>query len=101
MLAKTWPIWEKMNGEPFWLVMQPANSSIRVWIARDSALNFAARSAGVVRDHSPSKAVRAAATARSMSAVVPSGTRAMTCSVWGLMTSIVPVPAGETNSPPM
>src|SRR5215213_3082776 len=62
----------------------------------------AMRSSGDRRGHSPSsKAVRAAATARSMSAVVPSGTRPTTSSVWGEMTSMTSEPAGSTHSPPM
>ena len=48
-----------------------------------------------------SKAARAAATALSMSAVVPSGTCPTFSSVDGEMTSITPVPAGATQSPPM
>ena len=60
------------------------------------------RSSGASRGHSPSsKAVRAACTARSMSAVVPSGTRPTTSSVWGEMTSMTSEPAGSTHSPPM
>ena len=62
----------------------------------------AMRSSGDIRGHSPSSnAVRAAATARSMSAFVPSGTRPTTSSVWGEMTSMTSVPAGSTHSPPM
>ena len=62
----------------------------------------AMRSSGDIRGHSPSsKAVRAAATARSMSAVVPSGTRPTTSSVCGEMTSMTSEPAGATHSPPM
>src|SRR6266571_1849883 len=60
------------------------------------------RSSGDRRGHSPlSKASRAAATARSMSAVVPSGTRPTSSSECGEITSMVPVPAGSTHSPPM
>ena len=62
----------------------------------------AMRSSGDIRGHSPSsKALRAAATARSMSAVVPSGTRPTTSSVCGEMTSMTSEPAGATHSPPM
>ena len=46
-----------------------------------------------------SKAWRAAATARSTSASVESGTRPATSSVVGLITSMVPVPGGLTQSP--
>src|SRR5437879_1113441 len=60
------------------------------------------RSSGDRRGHSPlSKASRAAATARSMSAGVPSGTRPTSSSECGEITSMVPVPAGSTHSPPM
>ena len=60
------------------------------------------RSSGERRGHSPSSnAFRAASTARSMSAVVPSGTRPTTSSVCGEMTSMTSVPAGSTHSPPM
>ena len=63
---------------------------------------MAARSAGVMRGQGPwSNAVRAAATALSMSASVPSGTRAMTSSVTGETTPMVSVPSGATQSPPM
>ena len=47
-----------------------------------------ARSAGLICGHGPlSNASRAAATARSTSAVVASGTLAMTSSVWGEITA--------------
>ena len=60
-------------------------------------------STGVVRGaRAPlSNASRASATASSTSASVASGTRPMTCSVVGLITSMVPVPEGLTHSPPM
>jgi hypothetical protein len=48
-----------------------------------------------------SNACRAAATAASMSAGVPSGTRAMTSSVCGEMTSIVADDAGAIHLPSM
>ena len=60
------------------------------------------RSAGVRWGQGPwSKAERAAATALSMSASVPSGTRAMTSSVTGETIPMVSVPSGATQSPPM
>src|SRR5437660_1226468 len=60
------------------------------------------RSSGDRRGHSPlSNASRAAATARPMSAGVPSGTRPTSSSESGEITSIAPVPAGSTQSPPM
>ena len=53
------------------------------------------RSSGDRRGQSPlSNAVRAAATARSMSASVPSGTRPTSSSECGEMTSMVPLPVG-------
>ena len=48
-----------------------------------------------------SKALRAAATALSMSPSVASGTRATTSSVDGEITSMVDVPSGATQLPPM
>src|SRR5918994_5459639 len=60
------------------------------------------RSSGDRRGHSPlSNASRAAATARSTSAAVPSGTRPTSSSECGEITSIVPELAGSTHSPPM
>src|SRR5450631_822646 len=60
------------------------------------------RSAGEARLHVPSSnVVRAAATARSMSAVVPSGARPTSSSECGEITSMVALPAGSTHSPPM
>jgi len=44
---------------------------------------------------------RAAATARSTSALLPSAIVAIGCSVAGLITSSVAVPSGSTHSPPM
>ena len=63
---------------------------------------MSARSPGDICGHGPlSNASRAAATARSTSAVVASGTLAMTSSVAGEITASVSVPAGSTQSPPM
>ena len=60
------------------------------------------RSSGVIRGHGPvSKARRAAATAASMSALLPSGTVATTCSVCGETTWIVSPVAGAAQSPSM
>ena len=62
-------------GEPFSLVISRAISSARPWIACDSDDRSCARSSGAMRVHSLlSNASRAAATALSMSGVVPSGT---------------------------
>jgi hypothetical protein len=52
-------------------------------------------------DHGPSKAAWAALTARSTSSAPPSGARAMTSPVAGLMTSKVCPSAASTCSPPM
>jgi hypothetical protein len=63
---------------------------------------MSARSAGLMRGHGPrSKASRAAATALSMSAFVASGTRPITSSVDGEITSIVSEPVAATHLPPM
>ena len=71
-------------------------------MAPEVAARTSARSLGLIRGQGPSsKAVRAAATAASTSAAVPSGTVPTSSWVEGLMTSIVPVPAGATHSPPM
>src|SRR5438874_3978102 len=68
----------------------------------ERARNAAARSDGDVCGHGPSsKALRAAATARSTSASEASGTTPMTSSVAGDTTSMVFPPAGATHSPPM
>ncbi len=84
------------------MVISSAIVSISAFRAAETLVKMAARSAGAMRGQGPSsKAVRAAATARSMSAVVASGTEAKTSSVVGLITSIVPVPDGDTHSPPM
>lgn len=79
-----------------------ANSSERPWMSWLSLAIVSARSDGDMRGHGPrSKAARAAATARSMSAVEASGTRAMISSECGEITSIDPVPAGSTHFPSM
>ena len=71
-------------------------------LRRDRRAGSRPASAGVMRGQGPwSKAVRAAATALSMSASVPSGTRAMTSSVDGEIEPMVSVPSGATQSPPM
>ena len=71
-------------------------------MAPEAAARTAPRSLGPISAQGPvSKAARAAATAASMSSVVPSGTRPNSPSVDGLITSIVPDPRGATQSPPM
>ena len=100
--ASTWPIPENEIGEPISRVMISAMSPISAVICAATADRMAARSAGVMRGHGPwSNAVRAAATALSMSASVPSGTRPTTSSVAGEITAMVSVPSGATQSPPM
>src|SRR5439155_11196224 len=59
------------------------------------------RSRGVVSDHPPSKALRAAATARLTSSSVPLGTWAITFPVAGLTISWVSLPVPGVHSPPM
>jgi hypothetical protein len=99
---KTCPISDHDFGDPFSEEMVSARASDRDCNAPESRLIPSARSAGVMRGHGPSsKARRAAATARSMSAGVASGTRPMTSSVCGDTTSMVPLPEDSTHSPPM
>ena len=64
-------------------------------------VNSSARCSGVQSRHGPSNAAFAAATARSMSAGVATGTEPMTSSVVGDRTLRVSLPAGATHSPPM
>ncbi len=80
----TWPRAEKEMGEPISCVMIAAMSSISAMICAPTLARMSPRSAVVMRGQGPwSKAVRAAATALSMSPSVPSGTWAMTSSVDG------------------
>ena len=98
----TWPSAEKEIGEPISCVMIAAMSSISAMICAPTLARTSLRSVGVMRGQGPwSNAVRAAATALSMSPSVPSGTRAMTSSVEGEITEMVSVPSGATQSPPM
>ena len=93
---------ENEMGEPISCVMISAMSPISAVICAATLDRTSARSAGVMRGQGPwSNAVRAAATALSMSASVPSGTRPMTSSVDGEITEMVSVPSGATQSPPM
>ena len=102
LLAKTWPIWLKEKGEPISLA-DGAGPQVHPALDELGELGEVPRAlAGVVCGHGPSRTPYGRPpTARSMSPSVPSGTRAITCSVWGLTTSIVPVPVLGTNSPPM
>lgn len=64
-----------------------ASWSMSASISSDSLTSSLPRASGVVVLHSPSKALRAAATATSTSFSVASATEQMTFSVEGLMTS--------------
>ncbi|MDZ7644707.1 MAG: hypothetical protein U5K76_11060 [Woeseiaceae bacterium] len=64
-----------------------ANSRDRSCMMRAMRKMYLPRSAGFIRDHGPSKAFRAAATALSMSALLAVPTRASRSSVAGLMES--------------
>ncbi len=100
--AKTWPMIEKLYGAPFSLEISRAKSSICAVIAAEIVAMMSARSAGAIRGHGPrSNASRAAATARSMSSMVDTGTRPITSSVAGDTTSSVSLPDGATHLPPM
>ncbi len=98
--SPAWIMLAHMRGMPSSSEMVWAISSLRA--ARPSAMawTYLPRSSGEVRPQ-VSNAALAAATARSTSAGVPAGTAAMTCSVDGLMTSMVSVPAGATQAPSM
>ena len=86
-----------------------ASSMFRVASSRARSVTYspmrasaAARSSGDVRGHGPlSNASRAAATARSTSALVARGTYPMTSSVDGEITSMRPPSAAGTHAPPM
>lgn len=89
-------------GVPFSVLMTRAISSYRAANASLIRVITAIRSSTVIRGQGPSSnARRAAATARSTSPSQACGTRPMTCSVCGEMTSMTSRPSGSTNSPPM
>jgi hypothetical protein len=89
-------------GLPLFLVSISASSSARVRTISASLNRMRPRSWAVVVFHGPSSnAARAAATARSTSALPASGTRAMTSPVDGSMTSRLAGEEGVTNSPLM
>lgn len=91
-----------LYGVPFWALIRRANSSYRTAKASLIRVITAIRSSSVIRGQGPSsKARRAAVTARSTSASEACGTRPMTCSVCGEITSMTSVPSGSVNSPPM
>ena len=99
-------------GEPAWIMVasftgMPTSPAISLPISSMRAFNpswilkrYAARSGAGVTDHA-SNAARAAATAASTSAVVPSGMRPITSSVEALMTSMDFVPMGAAQWPLM
>ncbi len=95
-----WIISESLSGMPTSCAITAAISSMRA--PRASAIRFIqlARSSSDVADQL-SNAPRAAATARSTSAALASGTLPITSSVVGFTTSIAPLPSGFTHSPPM
>lgn len=89
-------------GEPFSEEMRRAISSCRTAIASLIRVTTAIRSSSGSRGQGPSsKALRAAATARSTSAGAACGTRPKTSPVCGEITSMTSVPDGCVNSPPM
>jgi hypothetical protein len=100
--ARTCAMVANEMGEPISRVMISAMSFISAMTCAPALATIAPRSAGLIRGHGPrSKAFLAAATALSMSASVPSGTRPTTSSVIGEMTEMVSVPSEATQSPPM
>ena len=97
-----WPTLENEIGEPISVVMTSAISSRREAYRPANRCRTSMRSDGVIRGQGPlSNASRAAATARSMSASDPSGTRPTSSSLCGEITSITLDVAGSTHSPPM
>ena len=89
-----------MRGIPTSWVMRSARDSILAPRASLTAVSRSVRSFTGVADQA-GKALAAAATARSMSSTVPSGTEPMTSSVVESMTSMDPVPDEGTHAPPM
>ena len=84
------------------MVIRSAISPRRAAYRAENASTTAIRSAGDIRGHGPSsKACRAAATAASMSAAVPSGTVATSSSLCGEITCSRSPEAGADHSPPM
>jgi len=87
-------------GAPISAEIVSATTPIRAASASCNRDRYFARSSGLVAAH-PSKAARAAATARSTSAAVPEGTRPMISSVAGFSISITSVPDDATHWPSM
>ena len=86
--------WDRTRGIPTSWVMRSASSSIRAPRVSLTWVRRAVRSPTGVADQA-GKASRAAATARSMSSIVPSGTVPMTSSLVESMTSIDPGAGGR------
>jgi hypothetical protein len=96
-----WIIIDRFIGMPTSREISAAISSPRAASAAAIARQASSRSAIDDCDQT-SKAARAAATARSTSPAVASGTRPMTSSVVESITSRTPPPpSGSTHSPPM
>ncbi len=100
MGSPTWTSWERTSGMPTSWVIRSARDSIWAPSASLTLVRMAVRSATGVADQA-GKAAAAAATARSMSSRVPSGTDPMTSSVVESITSIDPDPEDGTQAPPM
>ncbi len=113
-ISSTRSVWDEnvTDGSPAWIMRDsvsgmPSSVAIRTPSSSPRSASFAPIAPPAARARSgevcdqESKAARAARTARSASSGVPSGTRPITSSVVGLITSIVPEPAGSTHSPPM
>ncbi|NCL73421.1 hypothetical protein AIIKEEIJ_00858 [Rhodococcus sp. YH1] len=97
-----WNRVETAAGAPSSRVKASAISGMRFFTSFPTRTRISARSAGVIRGQGPSSnALRAAATARSMSASRASGTVAMTSPLIGEITSITASLDGSTHDPPM
>ncbi len=98
--SPTWIIWVSLRGIPSSAVITSVSSSARSPSPAAIAASASARSArGEVAQ--PSKAARAASTARSTSTAVQPGIVAIVSSVVELTTGSGSAPAGSTHSPPM
>ncbi len=92
--------WDRVSGIPTSWAIRSATASIRSPRTVLTLVSRSVRSVTGVADQD-GKAAAAAATARSMSSVVPSGTVPMTSSVAESITSRVPEPVEGTHAPPM
>src|SRR6478736_10223379 len=100
--AGAWARLEKDSGAPISVEMISAMSPSLPAYRLEKFWTTSIRSSGDIRGHGPeSNARRAAATAASMSALLPSGTVATTCSECGETTWIVSPVAGVAHSPSM